>query len=127
MMGRLSDGSSSFLDWDAMLYEVILSNILVILTKHGLVPVEQLRQTTHQFLGDPILAGFLEHGLQVVGNLRRHKVVRFSDPGCLSPSLVMSCSPILVKVPMVSLAASSKGSSVGLMQRMMPFPYHLAG
>ena len=121
-MGRLSDGSSSFLDWDAMLYQVILSNILVILTEHGLVPVERLRQTTRQFLGDPILAGFLKHGTQVVGNFRRHKEVCLSDPGFLSLSLVMSCSPILVKVPMVSPVASSKGWSVELMQRTMTSP-----
>ena len=53
-----------------MLYQVSVFPILVILTKHCLVPVEQLRQTTRQFLGDPILAGFLEHSFHRVQNLR---------------------------------------------------------
>ena len=44
-----------------MLRHVSLSHILVILTEHSLVPVEQLRQTTCFFIPDPILAGFMEH------------------------------------------------------------------
>ena len=38
-MRRLSDESSSLLDGNAMLYQVSISDILVILTEHGLVSV----------------------------------------------------------------------------------------
>ena len=104
-----------------MLYQISLSHILVILTEPGLVPVEQLRQTPRLILSDHILTGFLEHSLQVVRNLRRCGGTS-SDPCCLSPSLVMFCSSMLVKVLMLSPAASSKGWLVELIQRTMTFP-----
>ena len=61
----LLDGSSSFLDCNAMLYQVSLSHMMVILFRQNLVLFEQLCQSTSLCLGDSILAGFLK----VVGGI----------------------------------------------------------
>ena len=49
-----------------LLYQVILSHILVIPTAHSLILGKQLRQMTYLFLGELILQSFLKHSLQVV-------------------------------------------------------------